>query len=41
MLLSAKDKKSNDEEAINIFQRVDEEDSMLNYIEDDLVQNEF
>ena len=41
MLLGAKDKKSNDEEAINVFGRVVEENSMLNYIEDDLVQNEF
>ena len=41
MLLGTKEKKSNDKEAINVFKRVDEEDSMLNYFEDDLVQNEF
>ena len=41
MLLGTKEKKSNDEEAINVFKRVAEEDSVLNYFEDVLVQNEF
>ena len=41
MLLSTNANRSNDEEAINVFKRVAEEDSILNYFEDDLVQNEF
>ena len=41
MLLGANAKKSNDEKAINVFKRVAEEDSVLNYFEEDLVHNEF
>ena len=39
MLLGAKDKKSNDEEAINVFKRVTEDDSMQTCFEDELAQN--
>ena len=39
--LGAKEKKINDEEAINVFKSVDEEESLLNYFENNLVQNEF
>ena len=41
MQLGAKEKKINDEEAINVFKSVNEEESLLNYFENDLVHNEF
>ena len=39
MLLGAEDKKSNDEEAMNVFKRVTEDDSMQTCFEDELAQN--